>query len=158
MLPLSTGCSPAMASSSSFWPQPEMPAMPRISPELAVKLTSSSLSVPSMSRTVRPLTSTRGFGSFGSGRSMFSTTGWPTIMLVISWALVVFVGMSPMNCPWRSTATRSLSASTSCILCVMMTMALPSLRMLRSTAKSLSVSCGVSTAVGSSRIRMSAPR
>ena len=111
-----------------------------------------------MLRTVRPLTSTRGFGSTGSGRSMFSVTAWPTIMLVISWALVRFVGMSPMNWPWRRMATRSDRASTSCILWVMMTMALPSSRMLRSTAKSLSVSCGVSTAVGSSRIRMSAPR
>ena len=97
MLPLSTGCKPAIASSSSFWPQPEMPAMPRISPELAVKLTSSSFSTPSMERTVRFFTSMRGLGSTGSGRSMFSVTAWPTIMLVISWALVVLVGISPMN-------------------------------------------------------------
>ena len=132
--------------------------MPRISPELAVKDTSSSLTMPSMLRTVRFLTSMRGLGSTGSGRAILSVTAWPTIMFVISCALVSFVSMSPTNWPWRSTATRSLSVSTSCILCVMMTMALPSSRMLRRTVKSLSVSCGVSTAVGSSRMRMSAPR
>ena len=38
------------------------------------------------------------------------------------------------------------------------TMALPSARILRSTLKSFSVSCGVRTAVGSSRISVSAPR
>ena len=41
---------------------------------------------------------------------------------------------------------------------VMMTIAFPSSRIFRRTAKSLSVSCGVRTAVGSSRIRISAPR
>ena len=86
-----------MASSSSFWPQPDMPAMPRISPELAVKLTSSSFNMPSMLRTERFFTSMRGLGSTGSGRAILSVTAWPTIMLVISCAFVVFVGMSPMN-------------------------------------------------------------
>ena len=49
-------------------------------------------------------------------------------------------------------------AMTSLSLWVMMTMDFPSARMFRSTEKSFSVSWGVSTAVGSSRIRMSAPR
>ena len=158
MLPFSPICSPAMASRSSFWPQPEMPAMPKISPLQAVKLTSSSLTVPSGSRTVSPSTMIRGLGFTGSGRSMFSVTGRPTIILVISWALVMLVSISPTNWPWRRIATRSDSSSTSCILWVMMTMAFPSSRILRRTANSLSVSWGVSTAVGSSRIRMSAPR
>ncbi len=89
---------------------------------------------------------------------MLRETLCPTIMSVISWALVSFVAIWPMYCPLRRTATRSERSSTSCILWVMMIMALPSARMLRSTANSLSVSCGVRTAVGSSRIRISAPR
>ena len=47
---------------------------------------------------------------------------------------------------------------TSWSLWVMMTMALPSAFMARRMSKSRSVSWGVSTAVGSSRMRMSAPR
>ena len=78
-------------------------------------------------------------------------------MLVISIAFVSFVSMSPIKWPFLSIATRSESSSTSCSLCVMMTTLLPSSRMFLSTAKSLSVSCGVSTAVGSSKMRMSAP-
>ena len=132
--------------------------MPRISPLLAVNDTSSSLSTPSLLRTVSPSTRRRGFGSTGSGRAMLSVTWRPTIMLVISCAFVSRVTRSPTNLPCRSTTTRSDSSSTSLSLCVMSTMALPASRMLRSTAKSFSVSCSVSTAVGSSRIRMSAPR
>ena len=79
-------------------------------------------------------------------------------MFVSSSAFVSRVITSPTYCPLRSTATRSDRDSTSCILWVMMTIALPALRMLRRMAKSLSVSCGVSTAVGSSKIRISAPR
>ena len=79
-------------------------------------------------------------------------------MFVMSAAVVSFVSMSPTNWPRRRTATLSESSSTSWSLCVMMTTLLPSSRMLRRTAKSLSVSCGVRTAVGSSRMRMSAPR
>ena len=48
--------------------------------------------MPSMLRTVRFLTSIRGLGSTGSGRSILSVTAWPTIMLVISCAFVVFGG------------------------------------------------------------------
>ena len=63
-----------------------------------------------------------------------------------------------MYFPFRSTATLSDSAMTSWSLWVMITMAFPSARMVRSTSKSLLVSWGVSTAVGSSRMRISAPR
>ena len=132
--------------------------MPRISPLYAVKDTSLSFTIPSSLRTVRPFTSRRGCGLTGSGLVMFNVTLWPTIMSVISCAFVSFVIISPTKQPRRSTATRSERLSTSCILWVIMTIDFPSFRIFRSTANSFSVSCGVSTAVGSSRIRISAPR
>ena len=49
MEPSATGCRPAMASSSSRWPEPAMPAMPRISPPRAVKETLSNRFTPSPS-------------------------------------------------------------------------------------------------------------
>ena len=79
-------------------------------------------------------------------------------MSVRAWGLVSAVLTVPMYLPLRSTATLSLRAMTSWSLWVIMTMALPSAFMARSTSKSLSVSWGVRTAVGSSRIRISAPR
>ena len=78
-----------MASSSSFWPQPEMPAMPRISPPQAVKDTSfSSLDavVAIHDGQIRDLQAHLAW-SLGSGRSMFSVTAWPTIMSVRDWGL-----------------------------------------------------------------------
>ena len=158
MSPLSTGCSPAIASRSSFWPLFEIPAMPRISPEFAVKDTLSSFRIPSSLRTVRPEISSLGSTFFGSGRSMFSSTAWPTIMSVISWTPVSLVFRLPMNSPARRMSTRSEISRTSFSLCVMMTTALLSFLMLRRTSNSFSVSCGVRTAVGSSRIRISAFR
>ena len=89
---------------------------------------------------------------------MFSVTAWPTIMSVRAWGLVSEVRTVPMYFPFRSTATLSDRAMTSWSLWVMMTMAFPSARMARRMAKSFSVSWGVRTAVGSSRIRISAPR
>ena len=158
LLPSSSFCRPEMASSSSFWPEPAMPAMPRISPPMAVKVTSSSILTPSLFLMVRCSTLRRSVWFSLSGRSMFSETARPTIMSVSDCCEAVAVSVSPMYSPLRRTATRSETASTSCSLCVMMMIALPSFFMLRMTVKSFSVSCGVRTAVGSSRIRMSAPR
>ena len=135
-----------------------MPAMPRISPPRAVKDTLSSRLTPSPSRHVTPFSSSRRTGVSYRGRSMFSVTLRPTIMSVRAWGLVWLVRTVPMYLPLRSTATLSDRAITSWSLWVMMTMALPSARMLRSTSKRRSVSWGVRTAVGSSRMRMSAPR
>ena len=102
--------------------------------------------------------SSRGFTFTGVGRSMFRVTAWPTIMSVRDCWLASLVCTQPIYSPLRSTATRSDTSSTSWSLWVMMIRDLPSFFMLRMTANSLSVSWGVSTAVGSSRIRMLAPR
>ncbi len=158
MEPLSVTCKPAIASRSSFCPQPEIPAIPRISPLFAVKETFCNFKIPSSLRTVNPSTAIRGLGFTGSGRSIFRVTACPTIILVISVTFVSLVAILPMYCPFRSTATRSDKDSTSCILCVIITIAFPSSLIFRNTRNSFSVSCGVSTAVGSSRINISAPR
>ena len=60
--------------------------------------------------------------------------------------------------PPRSTVTRSATAFTSFSLCEMKITVLPSAAIARSVSKSASASCGVSTAVGSSRIRIRASR
>ena len=60
--------------------------------------------------------------------------------------------------PRRSTLTRSAMSSTSPSLWEMKTIDFPSAVSVRRIRNSSCVSCAVSTAVGSSRIRMSAPR
>ena len=63
-----------------------------------------------------------------------------------------------MALPRRSTVIRSEMASTSPSLWVMKMIDLPSACSERMIANSSPASCGVSTAVGSSRMRISAPR
>ena len=147
-----------MASRSSRWPFPAMPAMPRISPPCSVRLRFESTGTPSAFTQVTFSRRSR-LGPFkGAARSMPSFTFSPTIISVSRVTSAFAVSTAPIYCPFRSTATRSESASTSVSLCVMIRIDLPSSRIFRRIAKRRSVSCGVSTAVGSSRIRMSAPR
>ena len=60
--------------------------------------------------------------------------------------------------PSRSTVTRSETAITSCSLCEMKITVRPSAAIARIVSNSASASCGVSTAVGSSRMRILASR
>ena len=87
-------------------------------------------------------------------REIFS----PTIISVSFISSVSFVSTVAMYLPFRRTATRSLISITSFSLWVMMMIDLPADFMFLRTSKRRSVSWGVKTAVGSSRIRMSAPR
>ena len=114
--------------------------------------------MPSALLTVSPFTTILGFASFGSGRSISSFTAWPTIISVISCVLVSEVFRLPMNFPLFRISTQSEISSTSFSLCVMMMIAFPSFFMFRRTSKRRSVSWGVRTAVGSSRMRISALR
>ena len=158
MEPLSTFCSPAIASRSSFCPLPEMPAIPRISPVLTVRSTSSSVLTFSLSLQLIPSMIRRGFTFSGFGRSMFRSTLAPTIISERLCTLACAVSTVSIYCPFRRIATRSDKASTSCNLWVMIMIEHPSSRMFRRISNSLSASCGVNTAVGSSRIRILAPR
>ena len=135
-----------------------MPAIPRISPLYAVKEASFNTFKPSLFRHVTPRISIRFFAFSGSVRLISSVTFSPTIISVRDSTVAPFVSTVSMYFPFRSTATRSESSNTSFNLCVMMMMDFPAARMLRNTANNFSVSCGVKTAVGSSKIRISAPR
>ena len=82
----------------------------------------------------------------------------PTISSAISAAEVWDVASWATALPARMTVTASVSAMISRSLWVTMITVLPSARRRRSVANRPSTSCRVSTAVGSSRIMISAPR
>ena len=146
--PVSGLRSPQMVSTSVRWPFPATPTRPRISPWRKVRLTSFSGS------SFRPLTrKTVWRGSSGS-RATWRITSRPTI----NWASSSLVcipsaAMSATICPLRSTAISSDRAMTSPSLWLMKTMALPWRAMRRNASNSCSASWGVSTAVGSSKIK-----
>ena len=73
-------------------------------------------------------------------------------------AFVAVGAASPTTLPSRMTVMRSATARTSRSLCVMKTIEVPSSRSCRMIAISSSVSCGVSTAVGSSNTSTFASR
>ena len=87
-----------------------------------------------------------------------SCTGRPTIMLLRDCLSVSLVSTVPMHLPLRSTVTRSATAMISLSLWEMKRMDLPSLANSFMVAMSSSISWGVSTAVGSSKIRISLSR
>ena len=72
--------------------------------------------------------------------------------------LVAPASRKATSLPCRSTATRRLTASTSSSLWEMKMIDRPSATSVFSVANSASTSCGVRTAVGSSRMRIRAPR
>ena len=93
--------------------------------------------------------------------SAFSTwklTLRPTIMADSSSMVVFFVSTVPMYLPLRSTVQRSDTAIISASLWEMNRIDLPSAARLRMICISSSISWGVSTAVGSSKIRISLSR
>ena len=106
---------------------------------------------------VRSLISSRGRVFSTTGRSMFRSIFRPTIHSVSSCSLVWAVSTVVIYSPLRRMATRSDSSITSFNLWVMMMMECPSSRIRRRTANSFSISCTVSTAVGSSRMMTLAP-
>ena len=87
-----------------------------------------------------------------------STTSRPTIARAIAAGLVPAVGKRATVRPARMTVIVSEISVTSSSLCVMRMIVPPSSRRARSTRHSSSTSGGESTAVGSSRMRMRAPR
>ena len=74
------------------------------------------------------------------------------------WRSVSEVATVPTSLPCRSTSTRDEIAITSCSLWLMKITASPLATAFCIVSNSASVSCGVSTAVGSSRMRMRASR
>ena len=104
----------------------------------------------SMERTTSP-------GSLGS-LATWKLTLRPTIMAESSSAVVFLVSTVPMYLPFLSTEQRSATAMISLSLWEMNRMLLPSLERFFMMAMSSSISWGVSTAVGSSKMRISLSR
>ena len=93
--------------------------------------------------------------------SSFTTSSWtgrPTIMFDSSCLLVSLVLTVPTYLPLRRTVTRSETSMISLSLWEMKRMLLPSLANSRMVAINSSISCGVRTAVGSSKISISLSR
>ena len=151
---------PAKASSNSLWPLPETPAMPTISPACKLRETSASRTTPSGSRQCRPAalnsTAPACAGEASTARPM--CTSRPTMACARPSMLVSAMAVSSTTAPARITVTASARAMISLSLCVISRTVVPRSRSLRKVMKRCSVSCGVSTAVGSSRIKMRAPR
>ena len=149
---------PAIACTSSSWPLPSTPAMATTSPPRTVSDTPFTASSPRWSRTCRSSTSSIGSPSLAVFFSTRSSTSRPTISRARLSSVAPSVGTVSIFSPRRSTVTRSEISSTSFSLWLMKTIETPSSFSARSTSNSSCVSCAVSTAVGSSRIRMRASR
>ncbi len=143
------GWRPRIASVSSVWPLPCTPATTRISPSRMSKLSPSTSRWPVGLKTVRSRTWNDAEPSFGASFCTVSDTSWPT-MSVASSSFEAVGSAVPTTLPRRMTVMRSLTWRTSRSLCEMKTIEVPCWRSSSMMRMSSSVSCGVSTAVGSS--------
>ena len=157
IVPESGVCRPRTASASSVWPLPCTPATATISPRSTPKDRWSRTGTPEGDRSdTSSKTRPPPLGEAGAF-STFIMTERPTILFASSdsldWGEAV-----PTTVPRRMTVMSSATARTSRSLWVMKTMDVPASANWRMMAMSSSVSCGVRTAVGSSRISTFASR
>ena len=154
MLPWLVFLRPVKASTNSDWPFPSTPAIPTISPFLIFKLTPLTANNPRASWTQR--SSTFKISSSGFASSFFTCrkTSLPTIWEANSAIEVFLVSETPCTSPALITVTRSAISITSLSLWVIKTTVFPSSTNVLITVNNSSVSWGVSTAVGSSNIRI----
>ena len=151
--------SPVSAATNSVWPFPSMPARHTISPRRTSKDTSETAFFLCVREgTVTPRTSSATSPGCAGAFAMLKSTSRPTIMRLSSSLVVEAISTVPMHFPLRSTVQRSATAMISLSLWVMNRMDLPSRANERIMSINSSISCGVSTAVGSSRIRISLSR
>ncbi len=148
---------PMIASVSSVCPLPCTPATARTSPWRTAKDTASSSTWPVGETTERSSTRNVSSPRVGAVLRRSRTTFRPT-MRAASSAASAEGSAVPTTRPRRSTVMSSETALTSRSLWEMNTIAVPSARSCRMMPSSSSVSWGVSTAVGSSRMRMRASR
>ena len=158
MAPEAGFISPAMASASSICPLPDTPATTKISPSRTEKETSFTTSYRSSFRTVRCSTRRTSLPNLGSGLSTVKLTSRPTIRLAMVRVSVSATFKMSISFPRQRIAQRSAIFLISSSLCVIRMMVLPSSRRLRMISSRNSISWGVSTAVGSSKMRISASR
>ena len=155
--PPTVGSRPSRASHSSVCPLPCTPATPRISPARTSNDTPSRAGLPSSPATVRSCTSSRTSPGLAGGLVTRSCTDRPTISEASSASLAVG-GRWPTTWPRRMTVMTSAISWTSLSLCEMNTRDRPPARRSRMIRNSSSVSPGVSTEVGSSRMSTLASR
>ena len=126
IVPPATGRSPVIASISSDWPLPSMPAIATISPPRTAKLAPSTAVSPRSSTTLRSDTSRP--SPPGAGEAPFSTrrsTSRPTMRFASPASSTSEVTTVPTERPRRSTVTRSEISSSSLSLCEMKTIEVP---------------------------------
>ena len=150
--------SPAIASISSVCPFPSTPAIPTISPPRTSNETPRTFSISRSSSTRRSATSSSGFVGCGGPLSTRSSTSRPTIRRARLSSVAPAAGSVSIFLPRRSTVIREAISVTSFSLWLMKMIDLPCSIRLPTIPNSSCASWGVSTAVGSSRTRMSAPR
>ena len=155
--PRTCGCRPRSASVSSVCPLPCTPATARISPPRTSKLTSLTTSWPIGSMTLRFSTTSARSLRCGGFLWTVSSTARPTIIDASS-AFEACGEASPTTLPSRMTVIWSATSRTSRSLWVMKTIDAPAALSCRMISMSSSVSCGVSTAVGSSKTSTFASR
>ena len=157
--PAAAAPGPTSASVSSVWPLPCTPAMRE---DLAAAHLEARrrrrATVPASSMTVTSSTSRIGSPGRAGSLSISSCTDRPTISEASSGIGVVRRTSVPTTLPRRRTVIVSATAWTSLSLCVMKTMEVPPARSARTISSSSSISCGVRTAVGSSRMSTLASR
>ena len=153
-VPFVHGRRPAIASASSRWPLPETPATAAISPARTVSETPLTATLPrSPSAQTSSSSSTGGLSGRACPSRLTISMSRPTISAASDCGVASAVCTVASAFPARSTVTRSETAFTSCSLCEMKMTVLPSEAICRAVTNRLSASSGVSTAVGSSRIR-----
>ena len=159
MCPWLGGAKPAISSASARWPLPDTPATPTISPPCSVRLTSDKRAGRPRSPATPMLESCSSTRSTVARGLVGGSSSWPH-MSSASWRSFREPSLSRVATirPRRMIASRWVMVSTSRSLWLMNIMPTPSATRARSASKSRSLCCGVSTEVGSSRIRMRAPR
>ena len=155
--PALAGRMPVSTSASSRWPFPATPATPSTSPARTASETSCRASTPRSPFAQSPSASRTTSPAWLGTRRRSVSTSWPTIRDASSSRVTSAVRSVATERPPRRTVTRSATSITSWSLWVMTITACPSAAITRSVRNRLCASCGVSTAVGSSRIRTREP-
>ena len=146
------GISPDRAASNSFWPLPDTPAMPTISPLRTARLIERRV-MPKGSRVFRVSRSMRSSASPGSRASRRHSGRSEPIIIFARLAAVSCFGLAvPVTRPPRNTVALSHKDWISSSLWLIYKMEQPSAASRRNVSNSFSTACGVSTEVGSSMI------
>ena len=158
IFPDDTFLRPAIASASSTCPFPATPATATISPRRTVNDTFFTTSNLFSSFTVKCCTERTSSPYRAPAFFLSDDTSRPTILLAISAVVVLFTSNTSISLPLFRIAQRSATFFISSNLCVIRITVFPASFKPLMILRRNSISCGVSTAVGSSKIKISASR